>query len=64
MPRVNTKPPNPLAVRLAADDLAWLRKRRTNTGIPVNTMISTAVAQYRRRMEAAEREKVRRAQGD
>lgn len=62
MPRVNSKPPNPLAVRLNPDDLAWLRQRRTDTGEPVNTMISIAVTQWRRRMEAAAREGRRRAE--
>jgi len=64
MPRVTTKPPNPLAVRLQEDDLKWLRARKASTGESVNSMISEAVGQYRRRHLAAAREAVRRAAAD
>lgn len=58
MPGKYTPSPNPLAVRLVADDLEWLRAQREATGTSVNAMISRAVAQYRRRVEAANARKV------
>jgi hypothetical protein len=52
-----TGTPNPLAVRFDPDDLHWLRTRRTETGVSVNSEVKKAVAQYRRRVEAANRRK-------
>jgi len=47
--------PDPLAVRLEESDAQWLKDRRDDTGTSVNSMVKTAVSQYRRRIEAAER---------
>lgn len=46
---------NPLAVRLRAEDVEWLRAQRKSTGQSVNAMISRAVGQYRNRVEAVSR---------
>lgn len=53
MPGDDSKKANPLAVRLDAEDLIWLKGERTVRGTPVNALIKTAVRQYRARVEAA-----------
>lgn len=60
MPSTTSKTPNPLAVRLDAEDLAWLRAERETNGVSVNSLISKAVAQYRTRVEAARKGKATR----
>jgi len=47
--------PDPMAVRLDEGDAKWLKARRDETGTSVNSMVRTAVSQYRRRIEASER---------
>lgn len=64
MPIVQNGARNPLAVRLPLDDLEWLRAQRTATGQPVNQIIVRAVAQYRRRIEAANQRKAHRGDLD
>ncbi len=51
---------NPLAVRLSAEDIAWLQAQRDTQGKSVNSMVSTAVKQYRNRVEAIGRRKEKR----
>lgn len=56
--------PNPVAIRFTGDEREWLRQRMADTGASLNTLVRTAVAQYQRRIDAAELRKVSRATGD
>lgn len=46
---------NPLAVRFPQDERDWLTAERERTGESVNSIIVTAVRQYRNRRTAAQK---------